>query len=233
MIVGGALALIGVGVGFYLRSSSSEEADLSHSLPTQSVLHRADTKNIESDGIASEQKNFVPKNYSPAIQGKIDVLRQILRSHNDNDPRLDTDFKDLSDEMKDALREMYGQLPPEDRNGRGTIAFLLARALAKPEELRFFGEVLSEAPCLSLADCTKEPHLEDALHGEHHDEELGGEVTLAYPQLVSMQWFEQILEDEKRAPIFKKAITELLEQARRSKVDKVSVRADEILKQHP
>ena len=109
---------------------------------------------------------------------QLKTLEDILRSGNDNDPRLDTDFKSLSVEAKSLLREKYAGTPPERRNDRGTIVFLLGKNLETPEDWAFLRAVVGEPACLSLADCSK---TDPGAPG------LGDEVTLAYPALVALR----------------------------------------------
>ncbi|MBI5881892.1 MAG: hypothetical protein HZB91_02160 [Elusimicrobia bacterium] len=116
---------------------------------------------------------------------KLRTLSMILLSRNDNDPRLDKDFNELSPGAKALFRGMYGKLPPERRNERGTIVYLLGRNLASAEDWAFLASVAGEPPCLSLADCSK-----DAPAAEEH---LGDEVTLAYPSLVALKSAEAAL----------------------------------------
>jgi hypothetical protein len=118
------------------------------------------------------------------------VLDEILRSKNDNDPRLDTAFSSLSPETKRLFREKYRGIPPERRNERGTIVFLLGEGnLREADDWAFLREVASEAPCLSLADCAKKPK-----PGADDAEAKGDEITLAYPSLVALKQAEHVLE---------------------------------------
>ena len=113
------------------------------------------------------------------------TLEAILQSRNDNDPRLDTDFNTLSVEARRLFRERYRQIAPERRNERGTIVYLLGKNLRDDEDWAFLREVVSEPPCLSLADCAK-PSTGPA--------EMGDEVTLAYPALVALKQAQRALE---------------------------------------
>jgi hypothetical protein len=119
-----------------------------------------------------------PKRLSSGVEARLRELDEILASKNDNDPRLDRDFSGLSDEEKDAFRRRYDSLPLESRNERGTIVFLLGRNLATDDDWRFFRRVVDEAPCLSLADCSK---------SSGGASEPGDDVTLAYPALVALK----------------------------------------------
>jgi len=131
--------------------------------------------------------------YEAEAAAKLETLQEILGSKNDNDPRLDRDFNDLSPEVKRLLRQKYRRIPPERRNDRGTIVYLLGRNLKSAEDWTFLREVVSEPPCLSLADCSKEMKTED----DHRA--LGAEVTLAYPSLVALKQAQRVLEEARTA----------------------------------
>lgn len=113
-----------------------------------------------------------------AAKAKLAVLEDVLRSRDDNDPRLDREFEGLSPEAKSLFREAYAALPRERLNERGTIVYLLGRNVSAPEDWAFLAAVAGEAPCLSLADCAK-PSSETGGPGD--------EVTLAYPPLVAVR----------------------------------------------
>jgi hypothetical protein len=121
------------------------------------------------------------------------LLDEILASHDDNDPRLDSAFNALSAADKAAFREKYRALPREQRNQRGTVVYLLGKNLSTPEDWAFMAAVAGEPPCLSLADCAKPSATAP---------ELGDAVTLAYPSLVALKQAERALKegrDEKDA----------------------------------
>lgn len=106
------------------------------------------------------------------------VLDALLRGHNDNDPRLDTELKDLGPLARQKITERYVALPREQLNQRGTLAFLIARNPQSDADVKFLGAILGEPPCLSFADCNQAP----AKFDPHHSDTEG--KTLAYPQLV-------------------------------------------------
>jgi hypothetical protein len=126
--------------------------------------------------------------FRPAAPAALATLREILRSKNDNDPRLDSDFDALSSETKALFRAEYRKLPPERRNERGTIVYLLGKNMRSPQDWAFLREVVSEPPCLSLADCSRKSA------PEGREEGLGDEVTLAYPGLVALKQTQRALE---------------------------------------
>ena len=151
---------------------------------------------------------------SPEAQTQLKTVDEILRTRNDNDPRMDTVLRQLLPHTKTALLAKYQSLPPEDRNGRGTIAFLVGRNIKTERDLEFLKEVLNEAPCLSLANCSREPSARDS-HEAHL--ESGANVTLAYPQLVALHAIEKYLgEHSELSPAFREAATRALQAGKMS-----------------
>lgn len=106
---------------------------------------------------------------------KLAALESILAAKDDNDPRLDTAFEDLSEAAKKAFRRRYAELAPESFNERGTIVYVLGRNMRTLADWEFFHAVVAEPPCLSLSDCARA------------DGVPGNEVTLAYPALVALK----------------------------------------------
>jgi hypothetical protein len=135
-----------------------------------------------------------------AARAKLKELEEILASKNDNDPRLDGDFNELSPEAKRLFRKKYAEIPVEKRNERGTVVYLLGRNLRAPEDWKFLRDVALEPPCLSLSDCSKRP-------APGSDEEAtGDEVTLAYPSLVALRQARRALEDARAARFSTKSV---------------------------
>ncbi len=177
-----------------------------------------------------------PARYSPAQTGTASVpaaksdsrntadiaavtaLTEILTSKNDNDTRLDTAFNNLSPSAKTLFRDKYRTLAPEDRNGRGTIVYLLGKNLKDETDWAFLREVVSEPICLSLADCAVPAEMTE----EHN--ETGMAVTLAYPALVALKQAENTIAANKAAPD-SFAVTQawtVIEAAKLSKSGKVA-----------
>ncbi len=119
-------------------------------------------------------------------QAKLATLEDILRSRNDNDPRLDRDFIGLSEDAKRAFREKYASLARERLNERGTIVYLLGKNVRTPGDWVFLRGIAAEPPCLSLADCSKP---------SGGGGEAGDEVTLAYPSLVALRQARRAAEE--------------------------------------
>lgn len=127
--------------------------------------------------------SYPPRAPSEA-RSKLGTLEDILRSRNDNDPRLDREFNNLSPDDKRLFRLKYQQLLPELRNERGTVVYLLGKNLTSAEDWAFLRAVAAEPPCLSLAHCAKKAEIAEA----------SDEVTLAYPALVALKLAEKALE---------------------------------------
>lgn len=122
--------------------------------------------------------------FSAQTIAKLKILDEIFATKNDNDGRLDTEFNDISPELRQALIESYKAMPKERLNERGTVIFLLGKKLENESDLDFFQDVIAEAPCLSLTDCSTDSTVE--IPGEAHLAEAQ-ETTLIYPQLMSLR----------------------------------------------
>ncbi len=153
---------------------------------------------------------------------KILLLEEILKSKNDNDPRLDSEFLNLSEKEKELLREKYSALPAEKRNEKGTIVFLLGKNLKGEGDFRFLEGVLSEPPCYSLANCQGSSG--SKMDSGHED--MGTAVTLAYPQIVSLKVVEKYLGVKDQA--YQSQALRVIETGKTSPVKAVSNLADKL-----
>ena len=125
---------------------------------------------------------------------RVQLLDEIIRSGNENDPRLDTEFQGLSEDEKAAVRKIYSRLKPEDLNQRGILIAVLGENLRSVEDLRFMKSVLSEPICLSPTDCSRaDPHSDEEPDAHTHGHAVE-EILLAYPQLVAMRAVEKAVE---------------------------------------
>jgi hypothetical protein len=151
---------------------------------------------------------------SPAAQArtKLKTLEEVLRAGGDNDPRLDLDFKDLSPEAKRLFQLKYRSVPPERRNERGTIVYLLGMNLASAQDWAFLREVVGEPACLSLADCSK------AGGGGAP----GDEVTLAYPALVALRQAQRVLGQAQAGGAAENEAMSVIQAAKSSKMPAVA-----------
>ena len=114
---------------------------------------------------------------------KAKVLDQVLKAHNDNDPRLDRELRTLNEDDKQAFRTRYESMPAEMLNERGTIVFLLGRNITTQQDFDFLARVVSEPPCQSLTNCKA-----SAEESAKHDHHAGiNQITLNYPQLNALQ----------------------------------------------
>lgn len=145
---------------------------------------------------------------------KLAELQEILDSKNDNDPRLDTDFKTLSEAEKKALQEKYLAYTPEKLNERGTLVFLLGRNIENEKDLKFMEYVLNEKPCLSMANCAVPGP--KAVGAAAHSASVDA-ITLAYPQVVTIKSIERnLLTKETLSPALKALAIKNLEGATHS-----------------
>ena len=208
-----AIALAAAGVLFWLAGRPGHKSSLSEPLtpllplPVRRSARRTALPNIAPSaypavsnsgkagpgpgvgGRAPQQAalSAVPAADAPAQ--KLVILEDILRSRNDNDPRLDTAFNDLSPQAKRLFRQKYRQLPAESRNELGTVVYLLGRNLKTDEDWAFLREVVAEPPCLSLADCSRGTKAEP-----DSDLTIGAGVTLSYPAIMALKGAERILQ---------------------------------------
>ncbi len=148
-------------------------------------------------------------------RAKLRVLEEILSARNDNDPRLDSDFNGLSSKAKRLFRKRYREIPPERRNERGTIVYLLGKNIASKDDWDFLREVVGEPSCLSLSDCSKP--------SEPGGSSFGDEVTLAYPPLVALKQIERLV--EARHSVLKEALA-VIAAAQASKTPAVAKMGD-------
>ena len=133
-------------------------------------------------------KQPAPKSEAPktqaAAQDKFAALDEILASGNDNDPRLDTAFNNLSQGDRRRLEAKCSSLPREKLNQRGTIVYLLGRDPQSASDWNFLSAVAAEKPCLSLSDCSTDGGPLET----HHD--IGVELSLTYPAMMALKQAE-------------------------------------------
>jgi hypothetical protein len=157
------------------------------------------------------------------------MLVAILKSKNDNDPRMDTEFKHLSPGTKYLLEKRYAAYPAEARNERGTIVFILGRDLVNSgsaEDFQFFDQVANEPPCQSLGDCEKV--VKGAPEDAHEESTIG--VTLSYPQQMLVRELGEFITQAPDNPLKGDAIRSL-QGLSRSPIPSVAMRAQKALGQ--
>lgn len=171
-----------------------------------------------------EKKIEAPPGLSETDRRAWIVLEEILNSKNDNDPRMDREFKNMTLEMHEALFKKYASLQMENRNGRGLIAFLVARDLKSPADAEFLRKIFQESPCTSFEDCKNvgndDPHFSGI-----------NQTSLTYPQLASLYQLESKLEkgpEILKDPNMRDEIIALLKQAADFPVPVVQQKAEEI-----
>jgi hypothetical protein len=165
--------------------------------------------------------------FSPETLSKVKLLKEILHSKNDNDPRMDSEFKVLSPELKQALNQLYDQLSKESLNERGSIVFILSKDLKTTEDLKIFNKVLVEEVCLSFADCQKLP-----LEGNDSHLDSINAVSLLYPQLVALNRLENLIHKEdffSHTDDYIREVREVLQNATESKDNRISQKAKKLL----
>jgi len=156
-----------------------------------------------------------PKPSGPEAERKLALLEEVLRERDDNDPRLDSAFDGLSLEAKRLFRARYARTRRELLNERGTIVYLLGRNLETPEDWAFLREVVREAPCLSLTDCSRAP-------AAGTPGQPGDEVTLAYPALVALRQAKGALERARGGGLAAAQASSVIALANASKVPAVA-----------
>lgn len=218
---GAVLALTGA-IWLFSSEKRAEVAPLlSHGSTSMNGLTQASPNPI---GSPLHPMSVEAINPTPQDTQHLKILDEILAAKNDNDPRLDTEFRSLSPTSKRMMEDRYRALMPEKRNERGTIAFLVGREISSADDVAFMEGILSESPCLSLGDCSREEKNAD---DDHLNAETGSAVTLAYPQLVALHSIEsQIEQAEKGARLsYLNDIRRVVDQATRSQIPTVADKA--------
>ena len=171
-----------------------------------------------------EFKSEIEQRFSAFEKKQWAAFNTILKSKNDNDPRLDSDLKKLSQTLSQALMQKYDSLPHEDRGGRGLITFLIARNFATADEADFLKKVFAETPCLSLGNC--QTTSEQNPHNSGVDS-----TTLIYPQQSVLYMIEkQLAENPKRLDNtdYRAGVTQIITQAENYPIASVRDKAKSI-----
>ncbi len=189
------------------------------SLTEASSPHEAEASSPQKVSVDPADGKSKVNSISEATARQVQVLNEILASHNDNDPRMDSELKELNSETKTVLQEKYNLLPDTDRNGRGTIVFLIGRNLTGPADYQFLKQVLTEAPCLGLLDCAK------PMQASAGEEAAGIGAVLDYPQLTALKAIEK---HPAQSESLKGLQVEVLQAAKASRSTKVSEAAEAV-----
>ena len=178
---------------FFYQRPSFESGSIETNSGKESSFPYQDSSNAKTQESVYAQEKFVftqPSiHLAPADRKKWDTFQEILKSKNDNDPRVDQILFNLSESFKLALRDYYQNLPMEKRNERGFIAFLVSRQLSSENDVSFLKSILNEKPCLSMSDCNTQG-FQDPHHASTDN------VSLNYPQLVVLYEIENKLKLE-------------------------------------
>ncbi len=156
---------------------------------------------------------------------KVKMLEDILASKNDNDPRLDSEFNNLTDNDKAALQKKYSDENREKLNERGTIVYLLGRTISSSHDLVFIKQVTEEPICNNFENCNAIPRDDDSDHTGAND------VTLAYPQVMALKSLERFLQTNPQDYALKQQSLEIVNTAAGSRNDVVARMARQILDQ--
>ena len=162
----------------------------------------------------------------PQDQKKLETLNQIIEAKNDNDPRLDSELKNLSPAAKNLFKSRYQSLKAEQRNAKSTVVFLIGREIQDLNDLNFMHQVLTETPCLSLKNCKARTPVAADVHEDHF--EGMDETTLALPQIHALKGLQRIaLDPSQPKDLFERARAEI-RAAKASPIQKVSRLAHQI-----
>ncbi|HAR41558.1 MAG TPA: hypothetical protein DCS07_02835 [Bdellovibrionales bacterium] len=205
-------------------TSPGEDADTSTVL-APAVPATPSPGNSAVPVLPSSTESATPVAYSPEDGQKVTLLKEILKSKNDNDPRLDRELRVLSEGAKNLMVQQYRAFEAEKRNERGTIVFLLGRNLRAEPDFSFLCEVLREPPCLSLKNCSGDP---STVGREDFEHESGEEITLAYPQIVALVALQDYLLAGSTTPTGRFSALKALECAKDSKVPAVQAKAAQV-----
>lgn len=234
------LILFGMGFGLYLQRTIH-----SHKKSTESLEPLDDTKVTQEPSVKTEgsfsldkAKNLSDKislksgtpplgqelSLSSGDQKKWKLIEELLLSKNDNDPRVDQELLNISDELKAKIESAYQSLPMENRNGRGFLAFLISRDLKTDKDIQFLKSIFEEKACLSLSDCgsssQEDPHL-DSINN----------VSLNYPQMAALYQLQKRIENDPsllNQPSLRQEIDLLLREARQFPAQGIAKRVEDI-----
>ncbi len=192
-------------------------------------LRTSTNRNAETTAIlvvssASSPLEDKIKNLKDEDQVHWSIIKDILKSKNDNDPRIDQSLKNLSPALHAVLFEKYQSISAEDFSARGMIVYLIARDLKTSEDVEFLKKVYQESPCLSLADC-KSVGADDAHHSSMN------QTTLVLAQLEGLYVIEKQLQDQRylfNNPTYRSGVVQILVQAESYPVAVVREKAQSI-----
>jgi hypothetical protein len=220
----GALLIAGL---FYFQRSTRSEQSSPRLKPSQMDFSKSNQLPAAPLQKPTTQQQVELSQANPLKaedEKKWKAFEEILNSKNDNDPRVDEELRHLSPQMHDNLRKAYSHLPPENRNGRGFIAFLIARDLKDSNDVQFLQEIYQEPPCQSLQNCA------EAAAADPHFDGINA-TSLNYPQLASLYQLQKRLEADPsvlESPEMRNSISQTLREARQFPSSAVQNRAQQI-----
>jgi len=230
------LITIGLGIalllaGLFLFKSYNKDASAPHGLQKPSQMTFTQGNRFSEDFNATPdtpEESAVVSAEAPALaddeKAAWQALEEILNSKNDNDPRLDKQLSQLSPEFHKAIFSKYESLKPEDRNGRGTLVFLVARDLKDTADIEFLQKVYEENPCLNMRDCSAQP--------DEDPQDSGFQQTsLNYPQLAGLYQIDAALSKRPSLlnnPQIRAGIYSLLKTAENFPAPQVHAKAQQI-----
>jgi hypothetical protein len=226
------IALLTAGLFFYLRTTHVPENETKIIKPSQldfSQSNQLRENTVEAVSKSSDNSVAAPQVSEPAALSEKEksawkALHEILKSKNDNDPRLDTELRTMSETFHKALYEEYRAMKPEARNERGTLVFLIARDLKTPADVEFLQSVYQESPCLNMGDCSAGPDADPQDTGAQ-------QTSLNYPQVAGLYQLDRQLSQRPellRDPAFRSGIYNLLKFAENFPVPQVHQKAQQI-----
>lgn len=250
LIAGGLL----IGALFYFHRQKPQEIQAQDLKPSQLDFRKGnrpfegsdlkESRVASLDGVASNAKGSsgfkvsidenatkyseIEKNLNDSEKKKFKAILEIFRTKNDNDPRLDHDFKNMSDNLKKSLHDLYDVLPAEKRNEKGTLVLLLAKDIKSKEDVESLKKVFEEKPCLSFENC-------DSRSGEDPHHSGADEVGLNYQQMVLLYQLDKKLNSHPeflRDPDFRDAVRAELKAAESFPVPMVQKKASEIRRKY-
>jgi len=210
ILLWGVILVVVLGLGFVSHLLRREQATTPFSRTAQPLISKAFLRPAQDQSSLQEKLD------------KVLVLKEVLATGNDNDPRIDQVLKNLDPPTKAAFRSIYRDLALEKRNSRGLIVFLLGRHLNEPEDFQFIKSVLVEEPCLSLDQCHEEP---EGANGDGSP----SDILLNYPQAVALESMELATKKPSLLPETKEQIRDVLLQGLRSKIHFVANRSRALL----
>lgn len=159
-------------------------------------------------------------------QRKLKIVQEILISENDNDPRIHTEFNNLSLKLKMSLFDQYQALAPEKRKQKALIVLLISRQIQSIEDIELLKKVFEDEPCLSLSNCKTKSNERDFYNVAIE------EMIINYPQMILLYEISKQMSSEDSPlidPKLRSEIRPLLAAAIQNGTPAVRSKAHELL----